>query len=138
MQFLVVLHTEKDRADYGVTVPDLQGCVSAGDTLEQALANVEEAILGHLEVMVEDGQPIPEPNNMVPSLGPGQMIGAVKIDLTELDALRETVRLNISMARRTLERIDEAARLAGTTRSGFLTMAALAHINRREPAQVNS
>ena len=138
MQFLVVLHTEKDRTDYGVTVPDLQGCVSAGDTLEQALANVEEAILGHLEVMVEDGQPIPEPNNMVPILGPGQMIGAVKIDLTELDALRETVRLNISMARRTLERIDEAAKLAGTTRSGFLTMAALAHINRREPAQLNS
>ena len=130
MQFLVVLHTETDRTDYGVTVPDLPGCVSAGDTLEQALANAGEAILGHLEVMVEDGKPVPEPNSMVPSLGSGQMIGAVKINLAELEALRETVRLNISMARRTLERIDEAAKLAGTTRSGFLTMAALAHINR--------
>ena len=132
MQFLVVLHTEPNRTDYGVTVPDLPGCVSAGDTLEQALANAGEAILGHLEVMVEDGKPVPEPNSMVPSLGPGQMIGAVKINLAELEALRETVRLNISMARRTLERIDEAAKLAGTTRSGFLTMAALAHINRRQ------
>ena len=130
MQFLVVLHTETDRTDYGVTVPDLPGCVSAGDTLEQALANAGEAIPGHLEVMVEDGKPVPEPNSMVPSLGSGQMIGAVKINLAELEALRETVRLNISMARRTLERIDEAAKLAGTTRSGFLTMAALAHINR--------
>ena len=132
MQFLVVLHTEPNRTDYGVTVPDLPGCVSAGDTLEEALANAGEAILGHLEVMVEDGKPVPEPNSMVPSLGPGQMIGAVKINLAELEALRETVRLNISMARRTLERIDEAAKLAGTTRSGFLTMAALAHINRRQ------
>ena len=134
MQFLVVLHTETDRTDYGVTVPDLPGCVSAGDTLEQALANAGEAILGHLEVMVEDGKPVPEPNSMVPSLGPGRMIGAVKVDLAELEALRETVRLNISMARRTLERIDEAARLAGTTRSGFLAMAALEHINRRQQA----
>ena len=71
---------------------------------------------------------------MVPSLGPGQMIGAVKVNLAELEALRETVRLNVSMARRTLERIDEAAKLAGTTRSGFLTMAALEHINRRQQA----
>lgn len=134
MQFLVVLHTETDRTDYGVTVPDLPGCVSAGDTLEQALANAGEAILGHLEVMVEDGKPVPEPNSMVPSLGPGQMIGAVKVNLAELEALRETVRLNISMARRTLERIDEAAKLAGTTRSGFLAMAALEHINRRQQA----
>ena len=134
MQFLVVLHTERDRTDYGVTVPDLPGCVSAGDTLEQALANAGEAILGHLEVMVEDGQPVPEPNSTVPPLGAGQMIGAVKVDLAELEALRETVRLNISMARRTLERIDEAARLAGTTRSGFLAMAALDHINRRRQA----
>ncbi len=134
MQFLVVLHTETDRTDYGVTVPDLPGCVSAGDTLEQALANAGEAILGHLEVMIEDGNPVPEPNSMVPSLGPGQMIGAVKVNLAELEALRETVRLNISMARRTLERIDEAAKLAGTTRSGFLAMAALEHINRRQQA----
>ena len=69
---------------------------------------------------------------MVPQLAPGQMIGAVKINLADLDALRETVRLNISMARRALERIDEAAKLAGTTRSGFLTMAALTHIERRQ------
>ena len=134
MRFLVVLHTETDRTDYGVTVPDLPGCVSAGDTLEKALANAGEAILGHLEVMIEDGKPVPEPNSMVPSLGPGQMIGAVKVNLAELEALRETVRLNISMARRTLERIDEAAKLAGTTRSGFLAMAALEHINRRQQA----
>ena len=81
MQFLVVLHTDADRSDYGVTVPDLPGCVSAGDTREQALANAGEAVLGHLEVMAEDGKPVPEPSSMVPSLGPGQMIGAVKVNL---------------------------------------------------------
>ena len=66
MQFLIVLHTQEGRTDYGVTVPSLPGCVSAGDTLEEAFANVHEAILGHLDVMVEDGQPIPEPSDMVP------------------------------------------------------------------------
>ena len=135
MQFLVVLHTETDRTDYGVTVPDLPGCVSAGDTLEQALANAGEAILGHLEVMVEDGKPVPEPNSMVPSLGPGQMIGAVKVNLAELEALRETVRpehLDGPSHAGTHRR--GPAKLAGTTRSGFLAMAALEHINRRQQA----
>ena len=40
---------------YGVIVPDIQGCFSAGDTFEEALENVKDAIAGHLEILSEDG-----------------------------------------------------------------------------------
>jgi len=44
-------------------VPDRPGCTSAGDTLDECLAAVREAIEGHLEVMREYGDPIPEPTS---------------------------------------------------------------------------
>jgi predicted RNase H-like HicB family nuclease len=58
MKFIVVLHTD-DGERYGVTVPDLSGCFSGGDTLELALQNVEEAIDMHVKTLIDDGQPIP-------------------------------------------------------------------------------
>ncbi|WP_017839830.1 type II toxin-antitoxin system HicB family antitoxin [Methylotuvimicrobium buryatense] len=54
MRFSVVLHTD-DGVRYGVTVPDLPGCFSAGDTLDDALASVAEAIDCHIETLIEDG-----------------------------------------------------------------------------------
>ena len=58
MKFIVVLHTD-DGERYGVTVPDLPGFFSDGDTLELALQNVEEAIDMHVETLIDGGQPIP-------------------------------------------------------------------------------
>ena len=58
MRYLVVLETAPGRTDYGVTVPDLPGCTSAGDTLDEALGNAEDAILSYLGVLVEDGKPL--------------------------------------------------------------------------------
>jgi len=54
MKFIVVLHTD-DGERYGVTVPDLPGCFSGGDTFELALQNVDT----HVETLIDDGQPIP-------------------------------------------------------------------------------
>jgi len=53
-----VIHKEPT-SDYGVTVPDLPGCFSAGETLEKALSNTREAIELHLESMLEDGESMP-------------------------------------------------------------------------------
>ncbi|WOG28895.1 type II toxin-antitoxin system HicB family antitoxin [Endozoicomonas sp. 8E] len=49
MKYPVVLHTD-DGESYGVMVPDIEGCFSAGNSIEEALANVKEAIEGHLEI----------------------------------------------------------------------------------------
>jgi predicted RNase H-like HicB family nuclease len=46
-------------------VPDLPGCVSTGDSLEETRRNIREAIEFHLDGMREDGDPIPEPTTQV-------------------------------------------------------------------------
>lgn len=53
---LYPIFIEKDPdSDYGVTVPDIPGCFSAGSTYEEALYMAQDAIQGHLELLAEKG-----------------------------------------------------------------------------------
>ena len=60
MHYPVVIHKDPD-SDFGVTVPALPGCFSAGETIDDALANAAEAIECHLEGLMMDSEPIPPP-----------------------------------------------------------------------------
>jgi predicted RNase H-like HicB family nuclease len=60
MRFPVVLHTD-DGTRYGVTVPDLPGCFSGGDTFDTAMDSAAEAIDLHLEGLTKDGHDVPTP-----------------------------------------------------------------------------
>ena len=51
--------------NWSVYVPDLPGCVSTGPTVEDARRNIAEAIVGHLEITAEHGEPLPEPTTVV-------------------------------------------------------------------------
>ncbi len=57
MQYLVVI--EKADTNYAAYVPDLPGCVSTGDTIEETIGNIRDAIVFHLQSMVRDHDPIP-------------------------------------------------------------------------------
>ena len=57
MNFKIVLEKDED-GGYTVTVPSLPGCISQGDTKEEAMENIKEAIELHVESLVEDGLPI--------------------------------------------------------------------------------
>ena len=59
MNFPIVLHKDPD-SDYGVTVPDLPGCFSAGSTIDEALSMAREAIELYVETLVDDGLEIPD------------------------------------------------------------------------------
>ena len=61
MQYLVIV--EKGPTSYGAYVPDLPGCVAAGESREEVLRLIREAIELHIEGLREDGQPIPEPSS---------------------------------------------------------------------------
>ena len=61
MKYLVII--EKGPNNFSAYVPDLPGCTSAADTVEEIVAGIREAIEGHLEVMREYGDPIPEPTS---------------------------------------------------------------------------
>lgn len=58
MDYTVVIEVADD-GSFSVWVPDLPGCVSTGDTREEALANIAEAIRGHVETLKSLGEEIP-------------------------------------------------------------------------------
>ncbi len=55
-----VIFTTQEEGGFTVEVPDLPGCVSEGDTLEEAEKNIQEAIELYLETLEERGVPLPE------------------------------------------------------------------------------
>lgn len=63
MKYAVVI--EKGPTSYGAYVPDLPGCVAAGDTREEVIKLIQEAIEFHIEGLREDGQPIPSPSSSI-------------------------------------------------------------------------
>lgn len=63
MHYAVII--EWAETNYSAYVPDLPGCVSVGDTVEEVTQNIQEAIAGHLTIMREDGDPIPVPRTRV-------------------------------------------------------------------------
>jgi predicted RNase H-like HicB family nuclease len=52
----------ENEENWGAWVPDLPGCISTGDTLEEAKENIRDAIDLHIRGMIEDGEPVPEPS----------------------------------------------------------------------------
>ena len=126
MRYLVVVHHDRPGGPFGVTVPDLPGCFSAGDTLADALENAREAIVLHVEGLLSDHEPVPAPAPTVDA--DGGIVAVVNVD----DGLLSdrTVRLNITLPSRIVGPLDDAARRAGTTRSGLLARIALAYLAR--------
>ncbi len=59
MAYYVALIHKEPKSDYGVSFPDFPGCVTAGSTVQDAMEMAREALAGHIEVMIEDGLPIP-------------------------------------------------------------------------------
>jgi predicted RNase H-like HicB family nuclease len=61
MRYLVVV--EKGPQSFGAYVPDLPGCIAAGESREEVLTLIREAIEFHLEGLREDGHPVPSPSS---------------------------------------------------------------------------
>jgi predicted RNase H-like HicB family nuclease len=54
-----ILIEKNEEGSYTVTVPSLPGCVTQGDTPEEAIANAQEAIIGYIEALKDIGKPVP-------------------------------------------------------------------------------
>jgi len=64
-KYYKVIFEPQEEGGYTVTVPSLPGCISEGDTYEEAMANIKEAIALYLESLQADGLPIPEENHLI-------------------------------------------------------------------------
>ena len=62
LRYAVVFERSED--GYGAYVPDLPGCVTVGDTLAETEANIREAIAGHIAVLKEFGDVVPQPTTL--------------------------------------------------------------------------
>lgn len=126
MRYPIVIHHDEG-SSYGVTVPDLPGCFSAGDTIEQALELTPEAIASHIETLLMEGQPIPEQRpleiHQADAAYADGVWALVEVDLAKLSG--KAVRINVTMPARVLAIADEVAAREGESRSGLLASAVL-------------
>ena len=132
MKFPVVLHKDAD-SDYGVTIPDVPGCFSAGGTVSQALENVQEALALHFEGLVADGEALPQALEVDAHMGNPDYAGGVwaVVDFDVTPYLGKAVRFNASLPENLLQRIDERVKRDHryASRSGFLATAALRELS---------
>ena len=128
MRYPIAIEPGDETQAFGVVVPDLPGCFSAGDTLDEALSNAEEAVVAWIDAMLDREEAIPQPSTIdsLRTAHPefaGWVWAVVSVDPARLDDKIE--RVNITLPRRVLARLDAAARAAGETRSGYIARIAL-------------
>ncbi|CAE6777587.1 type II toxin-antitoxin system HicB family antitoxin [Paraburkholderia domus] len=111
---------------FGVVVPDLPGCHSAGDSLEEAYANAKEAIEAHLDTLLDEGLPIPERLTLDEHRRNPDYAGFTWgfVTTRNIPALKKAVRINISLPETLVHDIDAYTQARGMSRSAFLALAA--------------
>ncbi|MGH6855172.1 MAG: type II toxin-antitoxin system HicB family antitoxin [Aestuariivirga sp.] len=128
--YIAVVHKEQKSA-FGVRFPDVPGCYSAADRMDDLVPNAIEA----LDLFAEDSA-LPAPRG----IGEIRKDKAVLADLAEgaflvavplIDNENRVVRANITMERGMLRAIDKTAKERKLTRSAFLSQAARHEIERR-------
>ena len=109
MLYPVAVEKGSDTDAYGVTVPDIAGCFSAGDTFEEALENVREAIASHLEILAEDGEEIPLASEVSNYLNHNEYQGLIwaVVDIDVSLYLGKSEKVNVSLPSRLIRLIDD-------------------------------
>ena len=134
MHYLAFIHTD-NAPGFGISFPDFPGCVTQGDTLDDALRLAREALAFHVAGMRADGETIPMPRMpreiaADPALA-GWRDGATLACVPLISDRGSPKRVNISLDPGLLEAIDDAAKSRGMNRSAFL--ASLPAAGRRCP-----
>jgi len=126
--YVALIHLPENGSSWGVTFPDVPGCVSAGDSFEEAVENAREALSGHLAALQADGDPIPEARTYKQVRDDEDVQAEVRegatLHLVEPRVIAaERVRVNITIDKGLLRRADETAEAKGITRSAFIEQA---------------
>ncbi|VAX07747.1 Antitoxin 1 [hydrothermal vent metagenome] len=127
MKYPVAISKEEGSC-YGVTVPDVPGCFSAGDTLDEALSNVKEALSDHLELLAEDSQVAPKASLVDAFINNQDYQRAIwaYIDIDVSAFLGKTEKATITLPKLLITQIDKAvSKGAAKSRSAFLADSAI-------------
>ncbi len=130
MKFPVIIHKDEGTG-YGVTIPDIPGCFAYGDTQEEAVTNIQEAV-----ELYYDGEDTTEPpvsSKMEDLLNSDLYTRDSFLYLADIDfsfIAPKTQRINITVPEYKLVRIDRAAKAKGVSRSAFCGNSAEQQIQR--------
>lgn len=118
--YIAIVHKEAN-TDFGVSFPDFPGCVTAGETVDEAKDLAQEALTLHVRGMIEDGEKLPAPSKLEEIMADADFADAAAYLVVSIpDAKPRTVRINITVPEMTLKQIDAAAKKRGMSRSSFL------------------
>jgi predicted RNase H-like HicB family nuclease len=127
MRYPIAIESGSGNTAFGVVVPDLPGCFSAGDSLDEAVSGAEEAAAAWIDAALDAGETVPVASSLETlrqnAAYAGWTFGVISLDPALLDDTIE--RVNISLPRRVLQRLDALARSAGESRSGFIAQLTL-------------
>lgn len=126
--YVAVVEKEADSA-FGVWFPDVEGCFSAGETLEEAVGNAAVALRQHAEALESAGRRLQTARTVDDVLRDKDVkaslkTGAVLFAVPLLADTGQIVRINISLDKSLVDQIDIAASARGLTRSAFIAQAA--------------
>jgi predicted RNase H-like HicB family nuclease len=122
MRYPILIEEGTETAAFGVVVPDLPGCFSAGDTLDEAIEAAKEAAAAWIDAALDRNMAVPAASSLdeVRKLRgyKGWTVGLIDLEESLFDDAVE--RVNITLPRRVLRRLDDMARRTGQTRSGLI------------------
>jgi predicted RNase H-like HicB family nuclease len=128
MKYPIAIEPGNDTSAWGVVVPDLPGCFSAADNgIDEAIENAKEAISLWIEDTIAHKEAIPRPSSITDLQQSGEYDGWIwaiaEVDPALIDDTIE--RVNITLPRRILALLDQRAKSAGETRSGYIAQMTL-------------
>ena len=126
MRYTAFIHKDPDTV-FGVSFPDVPGCIAIGDTVDEAMRNAVDALAFHLRGIGSDGDTIPAPRSPDEILADPEFEedreGAIVASIPFVRDLGSTTRINVSLDLGLLEAIDSEARQRKQTRSAFIASA---------------
>lgn len=122
MRYPVLIEEGSETAAFGVAVPDLPGCFSAGDTLDEAMIAAAEAAAAWIDAALDSGMAVPAPSPLADIRGlpgfEGWSVGVIDLAPALFDDSIE--RVNITLPRRVLRRLDDLASARRQSRGAFI------------------
>jgi predicted RNase H-like HicB family nuclease len=124
INYIALIHKDSE-SDYGVSFPDFPGCVTASESIDEAKDMALEALSGHIIVMKESGERIPEPSSLEKIISSQKNKNIIAFFIVPIqDKRAKKKRVNITLPEEELHIIDSFAKQHGMTRSSFLLKAA--------------
>jgi len=128
MKYPIAIEPGSEKAVWGVIVPDLPGCFSAADSgIDEAIENAKEAIALWIEAALDASEDIPKPSSITDLQKKEEFKGYIWAIAEINPALLsdDIERVNISLPKRVLARLDAKAKSAGENRSAFIAQMAI-------------